>query len=226
MYKNIKISASLICANWLQLKNDLDELKKNNIDSLHIDIIDGNFANDFTIGTSIIQNISNYTDINLDYHLMIEEPNYYFDKIIKPKSSIVSIHQECCKNLHREIINLKRMGVKKIGVALSPATPIEYLEYILEDIDLVLLMTANPEYMGKDLVSEIIKKIKNLKNKILKLNLKIEIAIDGSVNKQSVSNMVSAGADVLILGSSGLFKKDLTITNSLNEIYEEIDKIK
>ena len=224
MYKNIKFSASIMYIDWMQALNQIRELELSNIDYLHIDILDGRFAPDFTLGTSIINSFVQNSSLPLDYHLMVDEPNYLYDTFQINKNTIYTIHQECCKNLHREIVSIRNKNVGKVGVALSPATPLEYLEYIIEDIDLILLMTSNPGSTNQDLIPQTIRKISDLKNKINKMKLKTLISVDGNVNNKNIPDIVSAGADVLVLGPDALFKKNTKIRESIETIKKAIDK--
>ena len=224
MYKNIKLSASIMCANWLQIGKEIDELKKIGIDYIHYDVIDGNYASDFTMGSSIIDVIKNYTDLKSHYHLMVEEPMRIFDRFVLKKDDIFTIHQETSKNLHKDIIQVKNFC--NVAIALSPATPLENLEYILEDIDNVLILTVNPGFMSQKFIPQIIKKIDKLKNLINKLNLKITITVDGNVGPKTIPDFVKNGADILVLGTSGLFRKDVSLKEAIENIYESIDKVK
>ena len=225
-YKNrdIFLSASVMCANWLNLKKDIDELCRLKFDYLHIDIIDGKFAPDFTMGSSIINLLKeNYDKMKFDYHFMVEEPSYLIDNSNFNKNDIVSIHQECSRNLHRDISALKKKNVS-VGCALSPATSLESLEYLLDDLDVVVLMTVNPGYKGQDLVPQMLRKINQLRNIIDKRNLNTKISVDGSVNNKSIKSMLSNGADILVLGSSGLFIDGSDLNNSYESIIKLINE--
>ena len=224
MYKNIKLSASIMCANWLKIGEQLDELKKIGIDYIHYDVIDGNYASDFTMGSCIIDVIRQNTDLDSHYHLMVEEPMRIFDRFKLKKDDIFTIHQETSKNLHKDIIQIKSSS--KVAIALSPATPLENLEYVLEDIDNVLILTVNPGFMSQKFIPQIIKKIDNLKNLINKYKLNISITVDGNVGPKTIPEFVKNGADILVLGTSGLFKKDISLKEALSQVHESIDKVK
>lgn len=223
MYKGISLSASLMCIDWLNAGKQLRELEQNEIDFLHYDIIDGNFAPDFTMGSSTIELFKKNTKLTSDYHLMVEEPARIFDIFDGEENAVLSIHQECCRNLHRELIKIRQKGLK-VGLVLCPATPLETLEYIIEDIDNITLMTVNPGYKGQALVPQVIKKIADLKKMIKGMKLNTKISVDGNVNPLTIPEIVSAGADTLVLGSSGLFKKDSSIADCVSEIKKAIDK--
>jgi ribulose-phosphate 3-epimerase len=223
-FKKIKFSASIMCADWLNLKNQIIELQNNKVDFIHYDVIDGIYATDFTMGSSIINSIKGFTKIQSHYHLMVEEPMRIFERFNLEKNDIFTIHQETSKNLHKDLISIKKSC--KTSVALAPATSVEYLEYVLEDVNDVLVLTVNPGFMSQKMIPQIIKKIDKLKKIIDDMNLDISITVDGNVNKTTLVDFIRAGANILVLGSSGLFLKNKTLTESLNEIKETIDKVK
>ena len=224
MYKGITLSASLMCVDWINLGKQLIDLEENEIDYIHYDIIDGNFAPDFTMGSSIVDLVQKSTSIKSDFHLMVDEPSRIFDAFNVSKDSYFTIHQEACRNLYRDLIYIKQK-ISKVGVALSPATSIDTLEYVIEEIDNVLLMTVSPGYMGQKLVPQVLKKIEQVKSLRDNYKLKFMITVDGNVSLENIPKMIEAGADNLVLGSSGLFRKDRTIKASIELIKESIDKI-
>tara|TARA_B110000495_G_C22925706_1_gene540964 strand:- start:366 stop:1040 length:675 start_codon:yes stop_codon:yes gene_type:complete len=223
MYKDIELSASLMCANWLSLKDQILSLEENDIDYMHYDIADGIYAPDFTMGSSIINTVKENTKLPGHYHLMVEEPMRLFENFDLNKNEIFTIHQETSKNLHRDLINIKNKA--KVACAISPATPLEYLEYIIEELDNVLVLSVNPGFKSQKLIPQTIRKIEKLKNLIEKMGLDITITADGNINKSNVPDFIKAGASILVLGSSGLFRKDATIKESVEEIKESIDKV-
>ncbi len=223
MHNGIALSASIMCVDWLNAGEQLIQIENNGIDYLHLDIIDGNFAPDFTMGSSIIDVFRENSTLPSDYHLMVEEPGRLFESFSISPNDNYTIHQESSRNLHRNLISIRSMGAN-VGVALSPATPLTSLEYIIEDIDLVLIMTVNPGYKGQPLVPQAIRKIRDLKKMIKDLELHIKISVDGNVNPNTIPEMVSAGADILVLGSSSLFRKDISIPEAIVEIHVAIDQ--
>ena len=223
MHNGVALSASIMCVDWLNAGEQLIQIENNGIDYLHLDIIDGNFAPDFTMGSSIIDVFRENSTLPSDYHLMVEEPGRLFESFSISPNDNYTIHQESSRNLHRNLISIRSMGAN-VGVALSPATPLTSLEYIIEDIDLVLIMTVNPGYKGQPLVPQAIRKIRDLKKMIKDLELDIKISVDGNVNPNTIPEMISAGADILVLGSSSLFRKDISITEAIVEIHAAIDQ--
>jgi len=221
--RKVEISASIMCIDWLHAGKQLKVIENNNIDYLHWDIVDGRFAPDFTMGSSIINNFRNNSNLPSDYHLMVEEPNQLFDNFSVSPGDIFTIHQECCRNLHRDLISLRRKGAR-VGVALNPGTSLEVLDYIIEDIDVILVMSVNPGFMGQELVPQTIGKIEKIKERITDLNLDIKISVDGNVNYENIPKMVSAGADILVGGSSGLFRNDIDLEDSIKRLRECIQK--
>lgn len=223
MVKRVKISASIMCIDWLNAGQQLQILSDEGIDFLHWDVIDGRFAADFTMGSSIINMLRERSTIKSDYHLMVEEPNGLFDTFEISPGDIFTIHQECCRNLHRDVVSLRRKGAR-VGVALSPGTPLEALEYVIEDIDVVLVMTVNPGFMGQKLVPQTIRKIEKLRQLIDDMKLDTEISVDGNVNYENIPKMVAAGADILVGGSSGLFRRDMPLPDAIARLRDAVEQ--
>ena len=212
----IKVAASVMCFDWKKVGEQLDLLANSEIDYLHFDLIDGYFAPDFGVGSSIINSIRTGIEIPADFHLMVENPSRIFDSIDLRQGDLVTIHQEACKNLHRDIVNLKRRNVK-VGVALSPATHINTLDYVIEDIDHVLVMTVNPGFKGQNLVNRTINKISELHKSLSLFESSAVIGVDGNVNIENIPKMIGNGANFLVAGSSGMFRNDKILSDSINE---------
>lgn len=220
MINGIELSASLMCLNWLHAEKQIKTLEKSKIfDYLHIDIIDGKFAPDFTMGSSIINSITKSTKFNLDYHLMVYEPEKLLGtyKYKKKNKCIMTIHQESTIDLHRNLVNIRKNGFK-VGLALSPGTSLETAEYVLEDVDVVNIMTVNPGYIGQPLIKQAIRKVAVLKNIIEKMKLKVKIQVDGNINLKTMPEMINAGADILVLGSTGLFIQNISLEKQIKNI--------
>ena len=224
MYKNITLSASLINIDWLNVRSQLSELEHASLDYLHIDVIDGNFVPDFTMGTSIINLIRKSTTLPFDYHFMAEEPSRLFDSFQVNKTDYFTIHQETSRNLHRDLVRIKKDKSSKVGVALTLETPIDALEYIMEDVDLIVLMTMNVGYIEKQQYPQVVKKVQKLRKLITEHELPIKIAVDCNISFENISEMVSSGADFLVLGSNVLFREDMSIAACMELLHAEIDQ--
>lgn len=217
------LSASMMCANWLNLKNDLDEIHDLGIHRLHIDVIDGSFAPDFTMGSSIINLIRRYSTLPIEFHMMVESPTRFLRAFEFVPGDIFTMHQESSRSLHRDLIAIRREGFQ-VGIALNPATPASALDYVIEEVDLVQIMTVNPGYMGQKLVPQVLKKIREVRSAVDRVGNRLEVSVDGSVGGPLVAEMVYQGADSLVLGTSGLFRNDVTKKQALLELQREIGK--
>jgi len=219
----VGIAASIICADWMNTGRDLKTLEEHHIEYIHYDVMDGFFAPDYCMGSTLIELIQKNTQVPSFFHLMVEEPSRMFNRFKVSPEDIFTIHYEACRNLHRDIMTIKGLGTR-VGVALCPATNLDSLDYVIEDIDLVMIMTVNPGFIGQKLVPQTLKKIEFLKERILKQKLNIKIAVDGNVNDENIPKMVSAGADILIGGSSGLFKKEQPLEKSIQGMRSLIEE--
>ena len=213
----IKLSASVMCADLSCLKKDIKLLEEGGVDYLHFDIMDGHFVPNLTLGSGILRSLRKITELPFDTHLMIEEPAGYVPVFAKAGSSLISVHLEACSHLNRTIQLIKENGVRA-GVALNPATPLCRLDYILEDVSEVLIMTVNPGFAGQKLVPITISKIEKLREIIEKKGLKIDIAVDGNVSFANAPVMVKAGANILICGTSSIFHPQLGIKKGITKL--------
>ena len=213
-----------MCANWMYLKNDLDILEKEKIDYIHYDIMDGFFVEDYCLGTSIINEIRKNTSIASEYHLMVEEPSRIFSNFDNPKDGdILGIHYEACRNLHRDLVRINKMGYK-VGLILNPATSLSAIEYVIEELDMITIMTVNPGFKGSKLVPQMLQKIKDLKKIRDKFQLNFKICVDGNVNLQNIPEMVTSGTDILVGGSSGLFLEGKSLQENIHNFRLAINK--
>jgi len=219
--KNYKLSASLVCANMLDLKSDIKALEDGGIDRIHFDVMDGNFVPRLGLHPEMLEEVKTITDIPVDVHLMIDNPIKYIPDFIKAGADTIIVHAESTKHLHYALKMIRDSGAKA-GVALNIATPLNVLDYILDDTDLVLLMAINPGIVGHKLIPKTIDKITELKEKLVN-HKDIVIEIDGGVNKDSASTMIKAGADTLVSGSSSIFKKEKNITEQIKDFKSIID---
>lgn len=223
MYRDIILSASVMCFDWLRVGEQISFLNSSIIDYLHYDVIDGDFARDFTMGSSIINVIERETELPSDFHLMVEEPSRIFEMFNFRRESFFTIHQEACRNLHRDILKIRNLG-GKTGVALSPATNLDVLEYIIEDLDLLVLLSVNPGYKGQPIVPQVLSKVEKARSLIEKYKTNTILSVDGNMSCQNIPNMVAAGANMLVLGSSGLFVEGQSLEASLSMVQTAIDE--
>lgn len=208
MQKPGKISPSMMCADFRNLEREVAALTKAGVEYLHFDIMDGHFVPNFTLGPDLMKCIREMTDIPFDLHLMIERPDAFLSIFDIHPGDIVSVHQEASVHLQRVLQLIKDKGAKA-SVALNPATSIHTLEDILDDIELVLIMTVNPGFAGQRLVPATLKKITALKHYLLQGGYTdIEIEVDGNVSYENARKMRDAGADIFVAGTSSIFKKN------------------
>lgn len=203
----VKIAPSILSANFARLEEDIKDVELGGADYIHVDVMDGHFVPNITIGPLIVNAIRPVTKLPLDVHLMIQNPDQYIEDFAKAGADFISVHVEACDHLHRTIQHIKKAGVKA-GVVLNPHTPIEMIQHVLEDVDLVLLMTVNPGFGGQTFIPNVLTKIKALSEIIKEKNLPIEIEVDGGVNEDTAKLCVEAGATVLVAGSAIYSQKD------------------
>ncbi len=202
-----KISPSLLSANFSNLEKDIKMLEEGGADLLHIDVMDGHFVPNITIGPVVIEAIKEVATIPLDVHLMISDPDYYVDAFIDAGADYLTIHSEATPHVHRVVQKIKTKGIKA-GVSLNPHTPIFILENILEDIDMVLIMSVNPGFGGQSFIPHSLEKIKQLKKMLIKKNAEhIEIEVDGGIKLENIKSVSDAGCDIFVSGS-GIFKAE------------------
>lgn len=197
----IKIAPSILSANFIKLGEEIKAAEEAGVDMLHIDIMDGHFVPNITIGPFIVESIRQVTSLPLDVHLMIEEPDTYLRDFIKAGADYVTVHLEASVHLHRTVQLIKETGVKA-GVSLNPATPVWSLEHILPDIHLVLLMSVNPGFGGQKFIPQALDKIRILKKFIEEKGFRTLIEVDGGINIDNAKDVASAGADILVMGSA------------------------
>lgn len=197
----VKIAPSILSADFLRLREEIKAAGAAGADMLHLDIMDGHFVPNITIGPAVVEAIRSITDLPLDVHLMIESPEKFIDEFIKAGADYITVHVEACRHLHRMVQQIKNRGIKA-GVSLNPATPVWSLEHILQDIDMVLLMSVNPGFGGQEFIPAVIDKIKALRNIISKGRLDVIIEVDGGVKPDNAKLIADAGADILVMGSA------------------------
>ena len=203
----VKIAPSILSANFARLGNEILDVEKGGADYIHVDVMDGHFVPNITIGPLVVEAIRPITSLPLDVHLMIENPDKYIPMFAKAGADILSVHVEACPHLHRTIHMIKEYGVKA-GVVLNPHTPVEMIEHVIEDVDLVLLMTVNPGFGGQTFIHSVLPKIRRVAQLANERKLKIDIEVDGGINEQTARLCKEAGANVLVAGSAIYNKED------------------
>ncbi|MFF2177008.1 ribulose-phosphate 3-epimerase [Lysinibacillus sp. NPDC094403] len=203
----IQIAPSILAANFAKLGEEVKEVEKAGAQLIHIDVMDGHFVPNISFGSIVLDAIRPLTDLPLDVHLMIENPDQYIEQFAKAGADYITVHVEACRHLHRTIQLIRSYGVKP-GVVLNPHTPIESIQHILEDIDMVLFMTVNPGFGGQKFIHSVVPKIEALATIIKERNLDIAIEIDGGINAETIIPCAKAGATIFVAGSAIYSKED------------------
>jgi ribulose-phosphate 3-epimerase len=207
----IKLAPSILSADFARLLEDVKKVEEAGCEYLHIDVMDGHFVPNITLGPNIVKSLRKDVNMVFDAHLMIENPDMYIKDFAEAGCDIIVVHQEACKHLHRTIQNIKSYNIKA-GVALNPATPIETIKHILKDVDMVLIMTVNPGFGGQSFIDSMIDKIRELKAIVDEQNLNIDIQVDGGIKPSNVADVVKAGANVIVAGSAIFNSSDIKET--------------
>ncbi|NPV91394.1 MAG: ribulose-phosphate 3-epimerase [Firmicutes bacterium] len=202
----IKIAPSILSADFSRLGEQVGLVEKAGADYLHIDVMDGHFVPNLTIGPLVVSALRPASRLAFDVHLMIERPESLVEEFARAGADLITFHAEASVHSHRLVQTIREAGVRA-GVALNPATPIESIEYLLGDLDLVLLMTVNPGFGGQEFIRSVLPKIRRMRELIDRQGLDLELQVDGGVNLDTVSDVVSAGARVLVAGSA-IFKAE------------------
>ncbi|MGB3226151.1 MAG: ribulose-phosphate 3-epimerase [Desulforhopalus sp.] len=221
MKKNIQIAPSILSADFGKLGEEIRAVDQAGCDIIHIDVMDGHFVPNITIGPLVVQAARAVTDKDLDVHLMITDADKYVDAFASAGADWITVHVEACNHLHRTVSRIKELG-KKAGVVLNPATSLSTLDYILEEVDLVMLMSVNPGFGGQSFIPSTLEKIRQLRQRIDAKELSVDIEIDGGISEKTVGNVAEAGANIFVAGSAIYGSNDYKQTiKSLRGLAEE-----
>ena len=218
--KKIQISPSILSADFSQLGNEIRRLEEGGADMIHVDVMDGHFVPNLTIGPSVIKSLRDYTKLPFDVHLMIKPVHKYIKSYAEAGANIITIHPEATDNLKDSIKHIKELG-KKVGVSLNPDTKTDIIKEFLSELDLILIMSVHPGFGGQKFIPEVLSKIEELKDIKLKENLKFDIEVDGGIDFNNSKLVVKAGANILVSGTTifknnnGDIKKNIEILKSI-----------
>lgn len=196
-----KLAPSILSADFTKLAEEVLEVERAGAHLVHFDVMDGQFVPNITIGPLVAQSLAGRVSMPLDIHLMIVDPDRYLENFVTPKTEYLTVHAEACVHLHRTIQKIRSLGVKA-GAALNPATPLSVLDYVLEDLDMVLLMSVNPGFGNQKFIPQTMRKLRELDALRRDRNLSFEIEIDGGVGTGNIGELAAAGADILVAGSA------------------------
>lgn len=206
-----RIAPSILSADFSRLGEEIQAVVKAGADYIHVDVMDGHFVPNITIGPLIVEAARRSTRLPLDVHLMIADPDAYVDDFVRAGADGITMHAEAVYHLHRSVQKVKMAGVRA-AVSLNPATPLECLEYVLDNLDMVLLMTVNPGFGGQEFIRAVLPKIERLRRMIDQRGLDVEIEVDGGIGPENIAEVYSAGADVFVAGSAIFKTEDYGVT--------------
>ena len=207
MSREIQIAPSILSADFNRLGGEIKAVEEAGADLIHVDVMDGHFVPNITIGPLVVKAAANAASKPLDVHLMISEPDKYIDLFAEAGADWITVHVEACTHLHRTIARIKELG-KKAGVVLNPATSLTTLDYILEDVEVVMLMSVNPGFGGQKFIPSTLVKIWQLRQRIDGLGLDVDIEVDGGISPATIAEVAEAGANVFVAGSAVYGSRD------------------
>jgi ribulose-phosphate 3-epimerase len=217
----VKLAPSILSADFSRLGQQVAEATEAGADYIHVDVMDGRFVPNLTIGAPVVAAIRPWTNLPLDVHLMIEAPESQIEQFVNAGADIVTVHMEACPHIHRVVQMIKGLGVR-VGAALNPGTPIDVLEEVLPSLDLVLVMTVNPGFGGQTFIEAMLGKIARLRAELDEKGLATELEVDGGINADVAPRVVTAGARVLVAGAA-VFNSQQTVKEAMAKIRASLD---
>ncbi len=217
----VKFAPSILSADFSRLGQQVAEATEAGADYIHVDVMDGRFVPNITIGAPVVAAIRHWTNLPLDVHLMIVAPESQIEQFVNAGADIITVHIEACPHIHRVVQIIKELGVR-VGVALNPGTPIDVLEEVLPSLDLVLVMTVNPGFGGQTFIEPMLDKVARLRAELDRKGLAAELEVDGGINAQIAPKLVTAGARVLVAGAA-VFNLQQTVKEALDKIRASLD---
>lgn len=195
------VAPSILSADFASLLEDVQRMENGGADWLHVDVMDGHFVPNITMGPLVLEALKGKVNLFMDAHLMVEHPQNFIQAFSEAGARLITVHAETCPHLHRVVQSIRQLGCQ-VGVALNPATPLCSIQYVLEDLDLVMLMTVNPGFGGQEFIPAVLPKIRELAREKKRRGLSLKIQVDGGINAQTAPLVVEAGAEVLVAGSA------------------------
>jgi ribulose-phosphate 3-epimerase len=214
--KDIKIAPSILSADFSKLGEEVALATESGADMIHVDIMDGRFVPNITFGSEMVTAIRRWTNLPLDIHMMVAEPEKQIPLFIDAGADIISVHFEACTHLHR-IIEMIKLNNVSVGIALNPGTPINNISDVIEELDQIVIMSVNPGFPGQSFIPKTLSKIENLRKQITKLGIKTDIEVDGGINTTSIKSAVTAGANILVAGSA-VYNSNATVSDSIHNL--------
>ena len=216
----IKISPSILSADFTRLADQVHEAEEAGVDYIHVDVMDGHFVPNITIGPLVVKALRPITKLPLDVHLMIENPEFYIEDFSKAGANIITVHQEATPHLHRTIQQIHDLGIKA-GVSINPSTSVKTLDEIICDVDLILVMSVNPGFGGQSYIHSCTKKIRKVREMLDERGVSADLEVDGGVNVDTVCEVISAGANAFVAGSA-IFNDKNSVAENVSALREKI----
>ena len=220
---NVKISPSILSADFARLGEHVKEAEAAGVDYIHVDVMDGHFVPNITIGPLIVKALRPVTKLPLDVHLMIENPERYIDDFAKAGADIITVHQETCPHLHRTIQQIHNLGIRA-GVSLNPSTPVSTLDEIISEVDLVLVMSVNPGFGGQSYIHSCTSKIQKLRSMLDVCGSSADLEVDGGVNVDTLNEVIAAGANAFVAGSA-VFNDKHSVVENVRLLRDKLDSV-